>query len=161
MGRAWVFGDDVSTDHIIPGRKNITTDPKLLAEAIFEHARPEFAKQVRVGDVVIAGDNFGCGSSREHAAIGLKETGVHIVAKSYGWIFFRNCINIGLLPLQALEDLDVADGDEVDLDVEGVQLTSRTKGKSYSLRQPPTFISEICEAGGMVEYLNDRRGYPV
>ncbi|MEM5836298.1 MAG: hypothetical protein QW058_00865 [Candidatus Aenigmatarchaeota archaeon] len=86
MGRVWVFGDDVSTDDIIPGRLNITTDPKELAKNLFVYKKEEF-KNAEPGDVIIAGKNFGCGSSREHAAIGLKAKGVYLIAESYGWIF--------------------------------------------------------------------------
>jgi len=154
MGRAWVFGNNVSTDYIIPGRFNISTDPKELRKHPFKYTRPEFAEEVGVGDVVIGGKNFGCGSSREHAAIVLKACGVYLVAESYGWIFRRNCINTGVLPLETAEALEVADGDKVEVDLDKYLLKDITKGKTYRLKSLPSFILNIHKAGGLVEYLN-------
>jgi len=161
MGRAWVFGDNVSTDHIIPGRFNITTDPKELRKHAFKYVRPEFVDQVKVGDVLLGGKNFGCGSSREHAAIVLRECGVHLVANSYGWIFRRNCINLGILPLETEEKLEVRDGDEVELDLTCLSLRDITTQTSYRLKLVPQFILDIYRAGGLVEYLNKARKYRV
>jgi len=162
MGRCWVFGDNVSTDHIIPGRYNITTDSRELAKHVFEYARPEFTKKVRIGDVVVAGENFGCGSSREHAVIGLKECGVQIVAKTYGWIFKRNCINNGLLPLQLEKFVDTAeiqDQDEVVLNQATNTLDDLRRNRSFPLRPAPRFLQEIVRAGTLIEYINVHRGY--
>jgi 3-isopropylmalate/(R)-2-methylmalate dehydratase small subunit len=162
MGRSWVFGDNVSTDHIIPGRYNIVTNPQELANHAFEYARPEFAKKARPGDVVIAGENFGCGSSREHAVIALKESGVQIVAKTYGWIFKRNCINNGLLPRQFEESIDVStiqDQDEVVLNKSTNTLENLTRNVSFPLRPIPGFLLEIQNAGSLVAYINTHGGY--
>jgi len=162
MGRAWVFGDNVSTDHIIPGRYNITTDPQELAKHVFEYARPEFAKNIRVGDVLITGGNFGCGSSREHAVIGLKECGVQVVAKTYGWIFKRNCINNGLLPRQFEEPVDITeiqDQDEAAINQDMNTLDDLTRKRSFPLRPVPKFLLEIQRSGSLIEYINAHGGY--
>jgi 3-isopropylmalate/(R)-2-methylmalate dehydratase small subunit len=161
MGRAWVFGDNISTDYIIPGRFNITTNPAELRKHVFKYVRPEFAEQVKVGDIVIGGRNFGCGSSREHAAIVFKECGVYLVAYSYGWIFRRNCINLGVLPLEAEERPDVKDGDEVELDLNSLILKDLTKQTIYKLKPIPLFVFDIYKAGGLVEYLNKTGKYKV
>jgi len=158
MTRAWVFGDNISTDYIIPGRFNITTDPKELRKHIFKYVRPEFVEQAKIGDVVIGGKNFGCGSSREHAAIVMREAGVYLVAQSYGWIFRRNCVNLGVLPLQSKGPLGIQDGDDVEVD-----LTSRvirdSKGETHQLMPIPRIVLDIYQAGGLVEYLNKNATY--
>ncbi|MEM2093764.1 MAG: 3-isopropylmalate dehydratase [Candidatus Bathyarchaeia archaeon] len=159
MGRAWVFGDNVSTDNIIPGRYNITSNPSELRKYVFKYARPEFAEQVRPGDVVIGGKNFGCGSSREHAAIALRECGVKLVANSYGWIFRRNCVNLGVLPLEIPEKAIVNDGDFVEVDLVDLVLRDITLGRGQKLNPIPKFILDICSSGGLVEYLNKERTY--
>jgi len=159
MGRAWVFGDNVSTDYIIPGRFNITTDPKELRKHIFKYVRPEFAEEVKVGDVVVGGNNFGCGSSREHAAIVIRECGVYLVAQSYGWIFRRNCVNLGVLPLQSTEPAKVRDGDEVELELTDSLLKDLETGEAFQLKPVPKVVLEICKTGGLVEYLNRHKGY--
>jgi 3-isopropylmalate dehydratase small subunit len=119
VGKVFRFNDDVNTDEIIPGRYNVTTDPKALAEHCFFEVRPDFSKNVKVGDFIVAGENFGCGSSREHAPIAIKASGVKaVIAKSFARIFYRNCINIGL-PIMISEELYnlVEDGDEIDVDL--------------------------------------------
>jgi 3-isopropylmalate/(R)-2-methylmalate dehydratase small subunit len=161
MGRAWVFGDNISTDYIIPGRFNITTDPKELRKHLFKYARPEFVDQFKTGDVIISGKNFGCGSSREHAAIALKECNIPLIANSYGWIFRRNCVNLGVLPLETEEKLEINDGDEVELDLTNLKLIDVTTQKSYKLKPMPQFVLDIYRAGGLVEYLNKAKKYRV
>jgi len=159
MGRAWVFGDNVSTDYIIPGRFNITNDPKELRKYAFNYARPEFVGQVKPGDVVVGGKNFGCGSSREHAAIVLRECGVYLVANSYGWIFRRNCINLGVLPLEMMEKPRMRDGDLVELDLSKLTLKDNTTGNIQKLNALPQFVLDICRLGGLVKYLNEAKTY--
>jgi 3-isopropylmalate/(R)-2-methylmalate dehydratase small subunit len=159
MNRAWVFGDNVSTDYIIPGRFNISTNVEELRKHTFKYIRPEFADQVEIGDVVIGGRNFGCGSSREHAAIVLKACGVHLVAESYGWIFKRNCINTGILPLTASGNLDVKDGDYVVLDFNTHTLKNLSIDKVYNLMKPPKLVLEVYKAGGLIKYLNMGKTY--
>ena len=152
-GRAWKFKDDIDTDAIIPGRYLVINDPEGLAEHVFEGVRPEFAGQVRAGDFVVAGSNFGCGSSREHAPLGLKGAGVKaVVASSFARIFFRNAINIGL-PLFVSADVErIRDGDSIDIDAEEGIIFNRSRGESYKTTPLPPFLQEIVEAGGLVEY---------
>lgn len=160
MGRAWVFGDNISTDYIIPGRFNITINPDELRKHAFKYVRPEFAGEVAVNDVVVGGRNFGCGSSREHAAIVLKACGVSVVAESFGWIFKRNCINTGVLPLEPVGTLSVEDGSSVALDLTKYLLKDVSHGKTYQLKQPPKFVLEVHAAGGLIAYLNSGKQYP-
>ncbi len=158
MARAWVFGDNISTDYIIPGRYNITSDPKELRKHIFKYIRPEFAEEVKVDDVVIGAKNFGCGSSREHAAIVMREAGVYLVAQSYGWIFRRNCVNLGVLPLQSKETVKVRDGEEVEVDLTN-HLIKDCRGKAYQLTPTPKIVLDIHMAGGLIMYLNTYKSY--
>ncbi len=152
-GRAWKFGDDIDTDAIIPGRYLVINDPHELAQHLFEGVRPEMAVQVRQGDFVVAGENFGCGSSREHAPLALKGAGISaVVAKSFARIFFRNSINIGL-PLFVCSDADkIRDGDPIEIDMAGGIIHNISSGESYKTTPLPEFLREIVEAGGLVEY---------
>lgn len=152
-GRAWKFGDDIDTDAVIPGRYLVINDPEGLARHIFEGVRPEFAGNVEEGDFVVAGTNFGCGSSREHAPLGLKGANVKaIVAKSFARIFFRNAINIGL-PLFICADVDkIDDGDSIEIDMTEGVIKNLTNGESYKTTPLPQFLQEIVDSGGLVEY---------
>jgi len=152
-GRAWKFKDDIDTDAIIPGRYLVINDPQGLAEHVFEGVRPEFSGDVRAGDFVVAGTNFGCGSSREHAPLGLKGAGVKaVVAKSFARIFFRNAINIGL-PLFISADVErIRDGDSIEIDADEGVIYNRSRGESYRTTPLPPFLQEIVETGGLVEY---------
>ena len=152
-GRAWKFKDDIDTDAIIPGRYLVINDPEGLAKHVFEGVRPEFAGQVRAGDFVVAGTNFGCGSSREHAPLGLKGAGVKaVIARSFARIFFRNAINIGL-PLFVSADVErIRDGDSLEIDPDEGVIYNRSRGESYKTTPLPPFLQEIVEAGGLVEY---------
>jgi 3-isopropylmalate/(R)-2-methylmalate dehydratase small subunit len=152
-GRAWKFGDDIDTDAIIPGRYLVINDPLELAEHLFEGVRPEMATQVRKGDIIVAGENFGCGSSREHAPLALKGAGITaVVARSFARIFFRNAINIGL-PLFICAEVDrIRDGDSLEIDMAGGIIHNQSRGESYKTTPLPLFLQEIVEAGGLVEY---------
>jgi 3-isopropylmalate/(R)-2-methylmalate dehydratase small subunit len=152
-GRAWKFGADIDTDAIIPGRYLVINDPRELAVHLFEGLRPELAIQVREGDIVVAGDNFGCGSSREHAPLALKGAGVAaIVAKSFARIFFRNAINTGL-PLFICDDVDkIKDGAPLQIDRVAGTIHDLSSGESYTTTPIPQFLMEIVDAGGLVEY---------
>jgi 3-isopropylmalate/(R)-2-methylmalate dehydratase small subunit len=152
-GRAWKFGNDVDTDAVIPGRYLVINDPLELAEHLFEGVRPEMAADAKQGDIVVAGENFGCGSSREHAPLALKGAGIDaVVAKSFARIFFRNAINIGL-PLFICPDVDgIADGDTIEIDMGRGLIHNQTRGESYKTTPLPEFLQEIVEAGGLVEY---------
>lgn len=152
-GRAWKFGDDIDTDAIIPGRYLVINDPAELALHLFEGVRPEMATAVHQGDFVVAGDNFGCGSSREHAPLALKGAGISaVIAKSFARIFFRNAINIGL-PLFICSEVDrIRDGDPIEIDMAEGIIHNLSSGESYKTTPLPQFLREIVEAGGLVEY---------
>ena len=152
-GRAWKFGDDIDTDAIIPGRYLVINDPQELAVHLFEGVRPEMAGKVRQGDHVVAGENFGCGSSREHAPLALKGAGVKaVVARSFARIFFRNSINIGL-PLFICSEVDkIADGAKIEVDMAGGVIFNQSRNESYKTTPLPDFLREIVDAGGLVEY---------
>jgi 3-isopropylmalate/(R)-2-methylmalate dehydratase small subunit len=148
----WKFGDNINTDLITPGRYNITTDPKELAKACFIEYRPEFRQNVQPGDFVVAGENFGCGSSRETAAVALKYSGIQaVLAKSYARIFFRNSINLGLLCVIANTD-SVDETDQLELDVAAQKLTNRTKRQEIKA-EIPTMMLRLYREGGIIEYL--------
>jgi 3-isopropylmalate/(R)-2-methylmalate dehydratase small subunit len=148
----WIFGDNINTDLITPGRYNITTDPKELAKACFIEYRPEFREQVKAGDFVVAGENFGCGSSRETAPVSLKYSNVRaVIAKSYARIFFRNAINLGLLCVIANTD-GIDETDELELDVESQVLKNRTKGEETKV-QIPSMMLRLYQEGGIIPYL--------
>lgn len=152
--RAWKFGDDVNTDVITPGRYTVTTDKKRLGEIAFIEYRPEFGKNVKQGDLIVAGNNFGCGSSREHSPVAIKAAGISaVVAKSFARIFFRNSINIGL-PLFVSEDADkIDDGDDVEINIKTGELQDKTKGITLKAKPLPEFIQKIVEKGGLVNFL--------
>lgn len=161
MPRAWVFGDDLDTDQIVPGRyAPFMVGQDRFYTYAFCDARPAFAKEVRPGDILVGGENFGCGSSREYAVAALKKHGVGaVVAKSFARIFFRNCVNLGI---PALESADVAEkvreGDEVALDL--VARVLRTPRGDAALRPLPAFATEILAAGGVVAYLRAHGDFP-
>ncbi|HEY5620343.1 MAG TPA: 3-isopropylmalate dehydratase small subunit [Candidatus Bathyarchaeia archaeon] len=157
-GRAWVFGDDVDTDLIISGKYLTLRDPEAMAELVFAAVRPDFASKVKAGDVVVAGRNFGCGSSREEAPALLKRLGVSLViAESFARLFFRNSINIGL-PLLECQSMagKVAEGDEVEADLEQGIVWDVTKGEKYEAARLPAFLLSILKAGGAVEAYKTR-----
>lgn len=155
MGRAWKFGDDIDTDAIIPGRFLTIYDPKELASHAFEGTRSEFAAEAKDGDVIVAGRNFGCGSSREHAPLALKGAGIEfVVAKSFARIFYRNAINTGVLPLVCPDTDKIADGSEVFVNLS--QAYIEADKKQYPLEPIPEFMMRIVEAGGLVEYAKMR-----
>lgn len=154
-GRAWILGDDVNTDMIIPGRYLDRYDPKHLAAHALEGARKEFASGVRRGDVVIAGTNFGCGSSREQAVIALKEAGVSaVVAKSFSRIFYRNAVNLGLLVVSSGFAADVFhDGDTVTVDLAAGVARSKDGRCTAPVDPVPERAAAILRAGGLMPYI--------
>lgn len=152
-GRVWKFGDDVDTDAVIPGRYLIMNTPRELAAHAFEGVRPEFAKDVKEGDIIVAGNNFGCGSSREHAPIALKGTKIScVIAKSFARIFFRNSINIGVALLECPDTDRIEDGDELDVDFASGVIKNITKTEQYQATPLPDFVRGIMDAGGLIEY---------
>ena len=155
MGRIWMLGDNVNTDIIIPGRYNVTTDRAQLARYCLCEVLPEFAQQVQAGDVVLAGHNFGCGSSREHAPAALQACGVRvIVARSFARIFYRNAVNIGL-PVLVCEEAVLAsdDGQEMEVDLECGSIHNRTTGQAFQAEPLDPFVARIVAAGGIIEYI--------
>ena len=152
-GKVWKFGDNIDTDAIIPARYLNTSDPVQLAAHCMEDADPDFVKKMKSGDIILGGENFGCGSSREHAPIAIKAAGVAaVIATSFSRIFFRNAINIGL-PLFICPDVDkIADGSEIEIDMAGGIIEDRSRHKFYQTTPLPDFLQEIVEAGGLVEY---------
>lgn len=157
MGKAWKFGDNLNTDQVIPGRYNITIDPLELAKNVFCEVKPEYAKNVKAGDVVVGGQNFGCGSSREHAPIAIKGSQAEcVIAPSFARIFFRNAINIGLPIMECPEaSADIDEGDEVEVDLATGRILNRTKGHTYQAQPLPAFVMKIAEAGGIVNFLKN------
>lgn len=149
--RVWKFGNDVDTDAIVPGKYLTIYDPQELAKHAFENVRPEFARDVVPGDVIVGGRNFGSGSSREHAPLALKGAGVrYVVAQSFARIFFRNAINIGLLPLVSPATDEIADGSIAEIDIEAGTIT--VDGVPHPIEPIPEFVREIADAGGLVPY---------
>ncbi|WP_247730360.1 3-isopropylmalate dehydratase small subunit [Halovivax limisalsi] len=158
-GRAWVFGDDVDTDQITPSRFLVSSDPDELADHAFNDLRPEFAGAVRPGDFVVAGENFGSGSSREHAPLALRGAGVEaVVAQSFARIFFRNAINIGL-PVLIFPDADcIGDGDRISVDVDTGAVTNHETNEEYRAESLPDFLQELVDAGGLKPYTKRKLG---
>ena len=154
-GTAHVYGDNVDTDVIIPARYLTTTDPGELATHCLEDLDPDFVKRVRPGDVIVAGRNFGSGSSREHAPIAIKAAGVScIVAESFARIFYRNAINVGL-PIVECEGITdfVADGERVKVDVAGGVVENVARGRSHAATPLPSFMKDILDAGGLMPWV--------
>jgi len=161
MPRAWVFGDDLDTDQMVPGRYA----PFMVGQDKFQNyafydARPGFAKEVRPGDILVGGENFGCGSSREYAVAALQKLGIGgIVAKNFARIFFRNCINLGIPVVESGDAVSLAkDGDQVTLDLPGAVL--RTPQGNAALRPIAPFAQQILSAGGVVKYLAAHGDFP-
>ncbi len=161
-GRAWVYGDDVNTDVIFPGKYTYTlTNVAEFARHALEDLDPDFARLVQPDDVIVAGRNFGCGSSREQAAVCIKLSGVRaIVARSFARIFFRNAINVGL-PVVEVPDLDVADLTRIHVDVREGTVTDLTTGRTFSATRMPAVMAQILAAGGLQAYLKAGGDYSV
>ncbi|MFZ5596812.1 MAG: 3-isopropylmalate dehydratase small subunit [Bacillota bacterium] len=157
-GKTWKFGNDVDTDAILPARYLNTSDPAELAAHCMEDADPEFPGKVRAGDIIVAGKNFGCGSSREHAPIAIKAAGVScVIAKTYARIFYRNAFNIGLPIFESTEAAErISAGDEVLVDVEAGIIKNITKNEQYKATQVPPFMQKIISAGGLINYVAER-----
>jgi 3-isopropylmalate/(R)-2-methylmalate dehydratase small subunit len=155
IGRVWKFGDNVDTDAIIPGKYLVLNSSADLAKHAFENVRPNFASQVIKGDIVVGGENFGCGSSREHAALALKDNVSVVLARSFARIFFRNAINIGL-PVVECDTTEIEDGDVLHVDLEKGNIYNKTQNKEYTIIPFPPFIKNIIEAGGLVQYVKNR-----
>ncbi|HEY9246043.1 MAG TPA: 3-isopropylmalate dehydratase small subunit [Candidatus Methanoperedens sp.] len=153
QSNVWKFGNDIDTDAIIPGKYLTINKPEELAKHAFEGVRPEFAKRVKEGDIIVAGFNFGCGSSREHAPLALKGAKVKcIIAKSFARIFFRNAINIGLPLLECPQTDQIEEGDHIEMDFESGIIINTTRNETYKATPLPDFVRGIVDAGGLVGY---------
>lgn len=157
-GKAWKYGDDVDTDVIIPARYLNTSDPAELARHCMEDIDGEFASKVSPGDLLVAGKNFGCGSSREHAPIAIKASGASaVIARSFARIFYRNAFNTGLPIFEAPEAVDGIDaGDVLTVDTGHGTLRNETKGRQYRIAPLPPFMQELVAAGGLLNYIAGR-----
>ena len=157
-GKAIKYGNNVDTDVIIPARYLNTSDPKELAAHCMEDIDKDFICKVKNGDIMVAGKNFGCGSSREHAPLAIKTVGIScIIAETFARIFYRNAINIGLPILECVEAVrDIEDGNDISINVISGVITNNTKGKTYQATPFPSFMQEIISAQGLINYLKER-----
>jgi 3-isopropylmalate/(R)-2-methylmalate dehydratase small subunit len=155
VGRVWKFGDNVDTDAIIPGKYLVLNSSEDLAKHAFENVRPQFASQVIKGDIVVGGENFGCGSSREHAPLALKDNVGVVLARSFARIFFRNAIDIGL-PVVECDTTEIEDGNILQVDLERGNIYNKTKNKEIKITPFPPFIKNIIDAGGLVHYIKNK-----
>lgn len=157
-GRAWKFGNNVDTDAIIPARYLNTTDPNELAAHCMEDVHSSFAKEVAAGDIIVAGSNFGCGSSREHTPYAIRAAGVScVIAESFARIFFRNSINIGLPIFESPEAAaEIRDGDVLRVDIDRARIVNVTSGREYSALPLSNEIREIIADGGLVKHVGKK-----
>ncbi|MFH1287545.1 MAG: 3-isopropylmalate dehydratase small subunit [bacterium] len=156
QGKVWKFKDDVNTDEIIPAKRLNTSDPNELAKYCMEDICPDFVKEMKPGDIIVAGKNFGCGSSREHAPIAIKYTGVSaVIAGSFARIFYRNAINIGLPILESPDAIaEIDKGDLIEIDFTLGKIKNLTSGKIFQTAPFPPFMRELISAGGLMGWIN-------
>jgi len=157
-GKVWKYGADIDTDRIMPARYLVTSEPSELAKHCMEDEDPSFAGKVKKGDIIVADKNFGCGSSREHAPIAIKASGVScVIAKSFARIFYRNAFNMGLLILESEEAVDgTRKGDMLEVDVDTGLIYNITRKKEFKARGVPKFMQELVNAGGLMESIKKR-----
>jgi len=152
-GKVWRFGKDIDTDLIIAARYLNTSEPAELAKHVMEDADPEFVSKMSEGDVIVAGDNFGCGSSREHAPIALKAAGVAaVIAPTFARIFYRNAFNMGLPIFELNESAEISEGDDVSVNMDAGTVTNNTTNKTYNFTPIPAFMQELIDAGGLMNF---------
>lgn len=158
-GKVWRYGDNIDTDVIIPARYLNTFDPKELAKHCMVDIDPTFAENVKVGDIMVGGKNFGCGSSREHAPVAIKESGVPVViAASFARIFYRNGINVGLPLLEIGDDVEkIHAGDTLRIDISTGKIENLTTGDTFQAPPLPGFIQDIAKAGGLINYVKAKQ----
>lgn len=157
-GHVFKYGDNVDTDVIIPARYLNSSDPKELAAHCMEDIDTEFVKKIAEGDIIVAGKNFGCGSSREHAPLAIKASGVScVIAETFARIFYRNAVNIGLAIIECPKAAqEIAAGSEVEVDFDSGRITDRTAGRIYQGQAFPPFMQRIIDCGGLVPYINQK-----
>jgi 3-isopropylmalate/(R)-2-methylmalate dehydratase small subunit len=160
LGKAIKYGDNINTDVILPGQYLNLTDELELAKHCMEGIDPEFQSKVEKGDIIVAGSNFGCGSSREHAPMALRASGIScIIAKSFATIFYRNAVNIGLPVIECSEAVEeTSNGDKLEVDIISGTVKNLTTGKIYKTTAYPSTIQAIIKAGGLVNYVKAVRG---
>ena len=158
-GAAWKYGRDINTDDIIAAKYLVSWDAVELGKNCLETLDPEFVKRVKTGDIMVAEENFGCGSSREHAPMAIKGAGVSVViAKSFARIFYRNAINTGLPLLESAEAVDgISTGDTVSVDTDAGTITNETTKQTYQAKPYPEFMRELIKAGGLINYIKKQR----
>lgn len=157
-GKAWRFGNDIDTDVIIPARYLNTSEPEELSKHVMEDVDKDFSSKVKAGDIIVAGKNFGCGSSREHAPIAIKAAGIHaLIAKSFARIFYRNAFNIGLPIFESAEASEkIKEADEIEVDASNGIIKNLTTHEGYKANPIPLFMQELIAAGGLVEWTKKR-----
>jgi 3-isopropylmalate/(R)-2-methylmalate dehydratase small subunit len=153
-GKVWRFGNDIDTDVIIPAKYLNTSDPEELARHVMEGVDRDFSSKIKASDIIVAGKNFGCGSSREHAPIAIKEAGIRaVIAKSFARIFYRNAFNIGLPIFESSEASEkIKENDEIEIDADKGIIKNITRKEEYKANPIPGFMQELIEAGGLVEW---------
>jgi len=158
-GKVHKFGNDINTDDIISAKYLVSTDPKELGSHCMEAIAPDFAKNVSPGDIIIAGNNFGCGSSREHAPVAIKGAGIQaVIAKSFAAIFFRNAINIGLPFLESKDAEKIKEGDLIEIDLGSGIIKNLTQNDSYKTQGFPEFLQDLVKKGGLMNWIKQKKG---
>ncbi|HOK79261.1 MAG TPA: 3-isopropylmalate dehydratase small subunit [bacterium] len=156
-GKVWKFGDHINTDDIIAARYLNTTDIKELASHCMETIFPDFSRKIEKGDIIVAGENFGCGSSREHAPLAIKGCGISVViAKSFARIFFRNAINIGLPIIETPFTEQISQGDILEIDFDTGTMVNLTRGETGTFMKYPDFLQQIIESGGLMSWVKEK-----
>ncbi len=155
-GNVWNFGKDIDTDLIIAARYLNTSVPEELAQHVMEDADPDFVRKISPGDIIVAGENFGCGSSREHAPIALKAAGIAaVIAPTFARIFYRNAFNMGLPIFELQESAQIKEGDIVSIDMAEGTITNKSNGNVYSFTPIPEFMQKLLDAGGLMNFAKD------
>jgi 3-isopropylmalate/(R)-2-methylmalate dehydratase small subunit len=155
QGKVWKFGDNIDTDLIIAARYLNTSEPKELAKHVMEDADPAFVSKMSEGDIIVAGENFGCGSSREHAPIALKSAGISaVIAPTFARIFYRNAFNMGLPIFELAEANEINEGDTVKVDMAKGEVINITQAKTYKFTPIPEFMQKLVDAGGLISFAN-------
>jgi len=158
-GKIWKFGDNIDTDAIIPARYLNTSDPKELAAHCMEDADPQFVHKIKAGDIILGGDNFGCGSSREHAPIAIKAAGIScVIAKSFARIFYRNAFNMGLPIFESAELwAAIKECEEITIDSSAGTITTTTGGRTFHINPIPPFMEQLIANGGLMKHIAKKR----
>ena len=159
-GKVWKFGDNIDTDAIIPARYLTTSNPRELAAHCMEDADPNFVARMKTGDIILGGENFGCGSSREHAPIAIKAAGVScVIAKSFARIFYRNAFNMGLPIFESVELMDaIKDGEEITVDSSKGTIAITNANKTFKINSIPPFMEKLIADGGLMKHISGKRG---